>query len=96
MFFKRREVDEWEVSRILYDFLYPTSLSLKMIICYEISRKGDVIIRSNRPGVIIGVGGKNIEQLTYDLQTKANVRKVKLFELRNCLVSGWRDGLQRY
>lgn len=95
MFF-RRKVDEQEVSRILYDFLYPTQLSLNLIICYEITRNGDVIIRTNHPGLLIGKQGSDIDKLQHDMRTQANVRKIKLFELRNCLVSGWQDGLQLY
>lgn len=96
MLFKRRKVDEGEVSRILYDFLYPNQLSLNMIICYEITHHGDVIIRTNHPSLLIGKQGADIDKLQHDMRTKANVRKIKLFELHKCLVSGWQDGLQLY
>lgn len=96
MFLKRRKVDEWEVSNVIYEFVADLELYSNMLVLYEVSRSGDVIIRTNRPGLLIGRCGIDIERLKYKLQTQANVRRVILKEVHNYIVCSEDGEVERY
>ena len=96
MFFKRGKVDEWEVGNIIYEFVADMEYYSNIVISYEITRRGGVVIRTNRPGLLTGKCGIVIERLKYELQTQANVRKVILKEVHNYIVCSEDGYVARY
>lgn len=83
MFFKRRKVDEWEVAHILHDFLIENNLKSDIYISYEISKRGIVNIKTNKPGLLIGRRGIDIDNIRKEMKEKANVKDIKLNEMRH-------------
>lgn len=85
MFFKRIEVDEEAVTRILYNFMVGNCLPHNIVITYEVLRSGDVVIRSTHPGILIGKYGSEIDFIKRDMRLHANVKNVRICQLRKCL-----------
>ena len=81
--FKRNEtrVDVYGVKSILRRFV--KSIEAPTVIAYEITDSSIVNLYSNRPGVIIGLHGKNIDNIKTEMQETCNVKDVKVFEIRN-------------
>lgn len=82
MFLKRRKVDEWEVAHILYDFLVENNFKSDIYISYEISKRGIVNIKTNKPGLLIGRRGIDIDNIRKEMKEKANIKDIKLNEMR--------------
>lgn len=82
MFLKRRKVDEWEVAHILYNFLVENNFKNDIYISYEISKRGVVNIKTNKPGLLIGRRGIDIDNIRKEMKEKANVKDIKLYEMR--------------
>ena len=53
------------------------------IIHFDVTRTGVVNLYTNKPGLIIGKGGKDIDQLKIDLKRECNVKDVKVFEMKH-------------
>lgn len=84
MLFKRRKVKDFEIKSILRDFIKPLeSTSTKIIIHFEVTKRGVINIYTNRPGLIIGKGGKDINTLTKRFKEECNAKDVKLYEMKN-------------
>lgn len=77
----RRKVNDYEIGDILKEFIKPCDS--KIIIHYEVTYRGIVKIYTNRPGIIIGKGGKNIKMLTERFKNECNVKDVKLYDMKN-------------
>ena len=86
MFLKRRKVDEWEVAHILHDFLIENNFKNDIYISYEISKSGIVNIKTNKPGLLIGRRGVDIDNIRKEMKEKANVKDINLNEMR-CFVT---------
>lgn len=81
MLFKR-EVKRYQVESILKDFVKNFNAS-KMIIHFETTKRGTVKIYTNRPGLLIGKAGKDIDMLTERFKEDCNAKNVKLYEMKN-------------
>ena len=77
----KRKVDEYAIKRVLSEFLN-TVTNCKMIIYYTVSRRGIVKMYTNRPGILVGPGGRDIEAIRNELVAKANVKDVKIIEMK--------------
>ena len=91
MFLKRRKVDEWEVAHILHDFLIENNFKSNIYISYEITKKGIVTIKTNKPGLLFGKQGVYIERIRNEMKEKANVKDVELYRIRHfvmCDING--------
>lgn len=53
----------------------------------EIDTDKKLTIESNRPGILIGVRGKNIEELNTYLQTNAGISHLLIREAPDCLLN---------
>ena len=73
-------VDEYRIRDILNDFIKP--IETNIFIHYEVNNKRVVKLYTNRPGLIIGKAGKDINMLTEKLKTECNVKDVKLYEMK--------------
>lgn len=80
MFFKKKKIDEREVGRILYDFLVEYQIKSNMYITFEISKKGIVNIKTNKPGLLFGKQGVYIERIRNEMKEKANVKDVEIYK----------------
>lgn len=87
MLFKRRLVFAGDVDIILREFLSQRPCAMRMIITFEINKRGDVKIYSNYPGRLLGKYGVDWDLLVAQLKVYANARSVKLFPLYNYLIS---------
>ena len=83
MFFKKKKINEYEVTHILYNFLVENQIKNNICITFEISKRGIVSIKTNKLGLLIGKQGEDIERIRNEMKEKANVRDVKIYEMRN-------------
>ena len=83
MFFKKKKIDEWEVGLILHNFLVEHHIKSDIYITFEISKRGIVSIKTNKPGLLIGKQGVDIERIRNEMKEKANVKDVKIYEMRH-------------
>lgn len=84
MLFKRRKVKDFEIKCILRDFIKPLeSMSSKIIIHFEVTKRGVLNIYTNRPGILIGRGGEDFQLLNRRFREECNVKDVKLYEMKN-------------
>ncbi len=86
MFFKKKKIDKWEVGHILYNFLVEHQITNNVCITFEISKRGIVSIKTNKPGQLIGNKGINIERIRNEMKEKANVKDVKIYEMRHFIM----------
>lgn len=85
MLFKRK-VKDFEIKGILRDFIkLLESTSTKIIIHFEVTKRGVVNIYTNKPGLIIGKAGKDIKMLTKRFKEECNAKDVKLYEMKNVI-----------
>ena len=77
----KRKVNEYMVRDILYQFVNSVTVC-KMIIYYEISRSGVIKLYTNRPGILVGKGGETIYAIKDEMISKANVKDVKIIEMK--------------
>ena len=77
----KRNVDEYRVKRILKQFVKSCS-NTKIVIYFEITGRGVVKLYTNRPGILIGRGGKDINAIKESLKKECNAKDVKLYEMR--------------
>ena len=91
MFFKRPEVFNCDVDQILREFLSQRPCNLKMIIIFDVTKRGDVRIYSNYPGRLLGRYGADWDTLVSKLKVYAHARSVKLFSIDNYLIAD-KDG----
>lgn len=77
----RHKVSEYNLCCILKDFI--KNCNSKIVIHCEITRRGVVKLYTNKPGLVIGKGGKDIDELKFKLKISANVKNVKLYEMKN-------------
>ena len=85
--FKRRKVDEMFIRDILYQFVNGISTTITMIIQYKISKRGIVNLYTNRPGILIGRNGEDINAIRNEMKTKANAKDVKVFEMKDFVIN---------
>lgn len=81
MLFKRRKVNDFQIKCILKEFIKP--IQSKIVIHVEITNRGVIKLYTNRPGLIIGKGGKDINMLTKRFREECNAKDVKLYEMKN-------------
>ena len=81
MLFKRRKVNDPQIKCILNQFIKP--IQSKTVIHLEITNRGVIKLYTNRPGLIIGKGGKDINMLTKRFREECNAKDVKLYEMKN-------------
>ena len=86
MFFKKKKIDEWEVAHILYNFLLESHIKSDMYVSFEISKRGIVNIKTNKPGLLIGRQGVDIERIRNEMKEKAKVKDVKIYEMRHFVI----------
>ena len=85
-FKKRYKLDEeFKVHMILKDWLEEFTTYGKTFVTFEITTKGVLNLYSNHPGVMIGKAGERIDRYKKRLKEEANVKKVKLIEIRNLI-----------
>ena len=77
----KRQVDIFEVEYILRQFV--KECKINMIIHFEVTRTGLVKLYTNKPGLIIGRAGKDINMLTKKFKEECNVKDVRLYEMKN-------------
>lgn len=77
----RRKVSEYTLTYTLKEFI--KNCNSKIIIHCEITRRGVVKLYTNRPGIIIGKGGKDINELKRELKISANIKDIKIYEMKN-------------
>ena len=53
----------------------------------EFDENKKLTIESNRPGLVIGVKGRNIEELNTYLQTNAGIKELLIREATDCLLN---------
>lgn len=83
MFFKKKKIDKWEVGHILYNFLVEHQITNNICITYEISKRGIVNIKTNKPGLLIGRRGVDIDNIRKEMKERANVKDIKLYEMKH-------------
>ena len=83
MFFKKKKIDKWEVGHILYNFLVEHQITNNICITYEISKKGIVTIKTNKPALLYGKQGVYIERICNEMKEKANVKDVEIYRIRH-------------
>ena len=85
MLFKKKKVyvDAAEVSLILRRFI--KGISSKMVVNIEITNDGEVILSTNKPGLLIGPAGRDFYNLERDIK-KCGAIKVSIKEMK-CVVS---------
>ena len=81
MLFKRKKVNDFQIKCILKEFIKP--IQSKIVIHFEITNRGVIKLYTNRPGLIIGKGGKDIYMLTKRFTQECNAKDVKIFEMKN-------------
>ena len=81
MLFKRRTVNDFQIKCILKEFIKP--IQSKIVIHFEITNRGVIKLYTNKPGLIIGKGGKDINMLTKRFTEECNAKDVKIFEMKN-------------
>ena len=81
MLFKRRKVNDFQIKCILKEFIKP--IQSKIVIHVEITNRGVIKLYTNRPGLIISKGGKDINMLTKRFREECNAKDVKLYEMKN-------------
>ena len=77
----KRTVNDFQIKCILKEFIKP--IQSKIVIHVEITNKGVIKLYTNRPGLIIGKGGKDINMLTKRFTEECNAKDVKIFEMKN-------------
>lgn len=87
MFFKRLKVFDGDVDQVLREFLSQRPCNLRMIVIFDVSKRGNVRIYSNYPGRFLGKYGADWDLLVAKLKVYAHARSVKLFPLYNYLIS---------
>ena len=80
MLFKRT-VNDFQIKCILKEFIKP--IQSKIVIHVEITNRSVIKLYTNRPGLIIGKGGKDINMLTKRFTEECNAKDVKLYEMKN-------------
>lgn len=83
----RREVDRFAIKDYLYQHLksFIKNSDTGIIIHYDVTKRGVVNLYTNRPGIIIGKGGKTIDEITLILKNKCNVKDVRVYEMKNII-----------
>ena len=79
----KRNVDEFAIKYILEEFLSSLKYDTKMIIYYKISGRGDIKLFTNRPGILVGRKGENINMIKERFINEANIRDTKIYEMKN-------------
>ena len=77
----KRTVNDFQIKCILKEFIKP--IQSKIVIHFEITNRGVIKLYTNRPGLIIGKGGKDINMLTKRFREECNAKDVKIFEMKN-------------
>ena len=77
----KRTVNDFQIKCILKEFIKP--IQSKIVIHVEITNRGVIKLYTNRPGLIIGKGGKDINMLTKRFTEECNAKDVKIFEMKN-------------
>ena len=77
----KRTVNDFQIKCILKEFIKP--IQSKIVIKVEITKKGVIKLYTNRPGLIIGKGGKDINMLIKRFREECNAKDVKLYEMKN-------------
>ena len=78
----KRNVNEFKIKVILNEFIKPY-INGELIIHFEITRRGVIEIYTNRPGILIGKAGKDIDMLTKRFKEECNAKDVKIYEMKN-------------
>ena len=76
-------VDASMIVFILRDFM--KTVKPEMVISVEITHRGEVILHTNRPGILIGRGGIDIDRLRKEIK-RCGATKVTVKEMK-CVVS---------
>ena len=77
----KRKVNVFQIEYILKEFIKP--IQSKIVIHVEITNRGVIKLYTNKPGLIIGKGGKDINMLTKRFREECNAKDVKLYEMKN-------------
>lgn len=85
-FKSKKTVDEFKVYEIIKDWFneFKTKNS-RALITFEVDKKRNLFIRTNYPGCMIGRAGERINRYIERLKVEANVKEVKLIEIRNLI-----------
>lgn len=83
----RRKVDRFAIEDYLYQYLksFIDNGDTKLIIHYDVTKRGVVNLYTNRPGIIIGKGGETIDEITLILKNKCNVKDVRVYEMKHII-----------
>ena len=77
----KRTVNDFQIKYILKEFIKP--IQSKIVIHVEITNRGVIKLYTNKPGLIIRKGGKDINMLTKRFTEECNAKDVKIFEMKN-------------
>ena len=79
----KRTVNDFQIKCILKEFIKP--IQSKIVIHFEITNRGVIKLYANRPGLIIGKGGKDINMLTKRFMEECNAKDVKIIKMKNII-----------
>ena len=78
IFKRKRNIDKWSIQELIQNFI--NNINCKITVYIEFKDNGDVILHSNRPGILIGPKGRDIETLKNEIR-KYGGKKVTLKEM---------------
>lgn len=82
----KRKVDVYHIEEILRNFIDVHNIE-DMIIYFEITNSGIVILHTNKPGILIGKAGRDIGFIECQLKNECNVKSIRIREMRNVACS---------
>ena len=82
----KRKVNEYKIGEIITKFVRELNVE-NMIVYWEITKYGYVKIHSNKPGIIIGKHGTDINRLSDLMKKYCNVKEVNVYEMRHYIIT---------
>lgn len=80
---QKKMINEYNIEIILNEFI--KNIKTPIIIIYKINRFNILNLYSNRPGVLIGPAGRNINYLKSEIQKITPIKKIKIYEIKNII-----------
>lgn len=80
---QKQIIDEYNIQRILNEFI--ENIKTPIIILYKINKNNILNLYSNRPGVLIGPAGRDINYLTSEIQKITPIKEIKIYEIKNII-----------
>ena len=81
--YQKKMINEYNIEIILNEFI--KNIKTPIIIIYKINRFNILNLYSNRPGVLIGPAGRDINYLKSKIQKITPIKKIKIYEIKNII-----------